>query len=253
MNSQNFIEIKNLKKSFASADNGTRLVLDIHNLSINRGEFFCVVGPSGCGKTTLLNLLTGFLRTDEGSVVINGQQITKPNSKFIQVFQEYGLFPWRTVYENIKFGLEIQNMRDKDINEVVEKYLTLVGLKGFENYFPNELSGGMQQRVAIARALAVDPEVLFMDEPFGALDAFTRLNMQKEIVRIWAETHKTIVFITHNIDEAIYLGDRVAIMSSDTKGVKKTIDIVVDRPRSALDNKLIEIKKIMYGELSITP
>lgn len=257
MSTQDCITIRDVKKSFASADNGSTLVLDIPELTIRKGEFFCVVGGSGSGKTTLLNLLTGFHRPDEGVITINGRPVTAPNPKYIQVFQEYGLFPWRTVYENIAFGLEVQHSSgkdahdSKDVRAAVEKHIALVGLKGFEQYYPNELSGGMQQRVAIARALAVEPEVLFLDEPFGALDALTRLNMQQELVRIWSTTHKTIVFITHNIDEATYLGDRVAILSSEAKGVKKVVDITVARPRDPLDNRLLDVKKVLYEELSM--
>ncbi|MFC4776831.1 ABC transporter ATP-binding protein [Paenibacillus sp. GCM10023252] len=192
---------------------------------VNTGEFVVIVGPSGCGKSTLLDLLAGLTKPTSGQILIDGKQIAGPALDRGIVFQQYALFPWKTAKGNIEFGLEAKGITGKEKVDKAREYLALVGLSGFEDRYPHELSGGMKQRVAIARSLAYDPDVLLMDEPFAALDAQTRETLQGELVRIWEQTKKTIVFITHGIDEAIYLGQRVAVMTSKPGRIKQIIDI----------------------------
>ena len=201
------------------------------DLKITSGEFVCIVGPSGCGKTTLLNILAGFLKPTGGSITLEGisNRITPP---IAMVFQEYALFPWRRVLDNIAFGLEMAHVDKKKRYEAAQDYLNMVGLAGYEQHFPHELSGGMKQRVAIARALANDPAVLLMDEPLGSLDAQTRVVLQRELVKIWQKTKKTIIYVTHSIDEAAYLGDRVIVLSTKPTVIRQEISIALERPRS---------------------
>lgn len=247
----NHIEIVKLKKSFAVAsESHSRIVLDVDELFIKRGEFFCLLGTSGCGKTTLLNILSGFIEPDSGYVAIDGQNVIKPSPHAIQVLQEYGLLPWKTVLQNVMFGLMIKDDRIKTARKIALQFIDLVGLKGFENNYPSEISGGMKQRVALARALAVNPKILLMDEPFGALDSLTRLNMQKEIERIWLETEKTILFVTHNVDEALELADRIAVMSEGK--IIKIVTVSSPRPRRLLHDKdSLELKKELYASLGV--
>ena len=245
------IVIKELKKIFPVSGSRPHLVLDIKSLSILKGEIFCILGASGCGKTTLLNILSGFLQPDSGQVLIDGKKILKPNPAYIQVFQEYGLFPWKNILQNITFGLEMRNDNKENIASTAKYFIDMVGLKGFEQHYPTEISGGMKQRTALARALAVNPEILFMDEPFGALDSLTRLNMQKELERIWLETKKTILFVTHNVDEALALADRIAVMTT-TGGIAKIIDVSSARPRHLTkDEYLLNLKRELYDTLGV--
>ncbi|MDR2136721.1 MAG: ABC transporter ATP-binding protein, partial [Synergistaceae bacterium] len=183
------------------------------NLEVGDGEFLAIVGPSGCGKSTLLDLLAGLNFPTEGTIRVNGKEIAGPALDRGFVMQGYALFPWRTVIRNVQIGLEIQKVSRRERARIAREYLDLVGLSGFENHYPCELSGGMQQRVAIARALACNPKILLMDEPFAAVDAQTRELLQEELLRIWEKTRKTVVFITHSIEEAVFLAERVAIMS----------------------------------------
>ena len=246
------ITISGLQKSFPNSGEKPRQVLNIDSLSIFKGEFFCLLGASGCGKTTLLNILSGFLKADSGQVLIDGKSIVKPNPTYIQVFQEYGLFPWKTVMQNVKFGLEMRDNNSTKIDSVSQNFINLVGLKGFENNYPAELSGGMKQRTALARALAVDPEILFMDEPFGALDSLTRLNMQKELERIYLETKKTILFVTHNVDEALALADRIAVMTTEPGKIAKIVEVSSVRPRRlTTDTNLLNLKRELYANLGV--
>lgn len=245
------IAIQGLRKNFTSGDSNPRLILDIESLDINRGEFFCLLGPSGSGKTTLLNILSGFLNPDSGQTLIDGKNVTEPDPGFIQVFQEYGLFPWKTVFQNVIFGLQIRNGNSKKNSSIAQDYIDLVGLKGFENHYPDELSGGMKQRTALARALAVNPKILFMDEPFGALDSLTRLKMQRELEKIWQETKKTILFVTHNVDEALTLGDRIGIMTTSGK-IEKIMKVISPRPRNlAIDDQLVSFRRELYSALGV--
>ncbi|MGG3641331.1 ABC transporter ATP-binding protein [Bacillus gobiensis] len=195
------------------------------NFEVKKGEFMVIVGPSGCGKSTFLDLVGGLSKPTSGQILLDGKPIEGPNLDRGIVFQQYALFPWKTAQGNIEFGLEAKGIPKKERVEQARYYLSLVGLSGFENRYPHELSGGMKQRVAIARSLAYNPDVLLMDEPFAALDAQTRETLQEELLRIWEKTKKTIIFITHGIDEAVYLGQRVAVMTSTPGTVKEIIDI----------------------------
>jgi NitT/TauT family transport system ATP-binding protein len=217
----------------------SNVVLQDFDLSVREGEFLSVLGPSGCGKSSFLNILAGLVPPTHGSVAIDGQVLSGVNRKLGVVFQGYALFPWRTVIENVEIGLEIRQIRHDERREQAAHYLSLVGLDGYGNHYPHQLSGGMRQRVAIARALAYGPEVLLMDEPFGALDAQTRESLQSELLGIWEKSAKTVVFITHSIDEAIFLSDRVAVMTRGPGRVKEVIDITLPRPRDdAVRNSL---------------
>jgi NitT/TauT family transport system ATP-binding protein len=203
------------------------------SLSVADGEFMALVGPSGCGKTSLLNIVAGLLPYEQGSVTIDGKRVAGPGIDRSVVFQNSSLLPWRTIAGNVRYGMEMQRRFDKaTMHQRTEYFLKLVGLSGFERHYPSELSGGMQQRVNLARALASDPAVLLMDEPFAALDAQTREFMQAELLKIWAKARKTVLFITHQINEAIYLADRVAVMSSRPGRVKEVFQVPFDRPRT---------------------
>lgn len=210
---------------------GRLLALDNINLQVEDGEFVTIVGPSGCGKTTFINLCDGLLKPTAGKISIDGQEVTGPGIDRGMVFQDSCLMPWRTVFKNVIFGLECQGLDNGEGQARARKFIKLVGLEGFEDHYPHELSGGMQQRCNLARALTVDPEILIMDEPFAALDAQTREIMQLELLRIWNEAKKTILFITHQINEAIYLADRVIVFGARPGKVKETIKIDIPRPR----------------------
>lgn len=225
------IEFRRATKRFAVRDSGRRgtttefTALSGVDLTIRSGEFLVLVGPSGCGKSTLLDLLGGLSRPNSGEVLVDGVPVTGPGLDRGIVFQQYALLPWRTALANVEFGLEAKRVPRSERSARAREYLALVGLTGFERRYPHELSGGMKQRVAIARSLAYDPAVLLMDEPFAALDAQTRETLQDELLRIWAKTRKTILFITHSIDEAVYLGQRVAVMTSRPGRIKEILDI----------------------------
>jgi NitT/TauT family transport system ATP-binding protein len=209
------------------------LALDDITLGVEDGEFLALVGPSGCGKTSLLNIVAGLLPYEEGSVVIDGRRVSGPGTDRAVVFQHASLLPWRTILGNVRYGMEMQRRFDEPaMRERADHFVKLVGLSGFEKHYPGELSGGMQQRVNLARALAADPTVLLMDEPFAALDAQTREFMQSELLKIWAKAKKTVLFITHQINEAVYLADRVAVLSSRPGRLKATFDIPFARPRT---------------------
>ncbi|WP_072804189.1 ABC transporter ATP-binding protein [Rhodococcoides yunnanense] len=225
------------------------------DLEVAAGEFLVLVGPSGCGKSTLLDLLGGLTDATSGRILLDGTPIHGPGLDRGIVFQQYALLPWRTARHNIEFGLEAKGLPKKERREIAQKYLELVGLESFADRFPHELSGGMKQRVAIARSLAFDPEVLLMDEPFAALDAQTRESLQDELLRIWKTTGKTIVFITHGIDEAIYLGQRVAVLTSRPGRIKTIVDVDIDRdvPDVRSDAKFRSLRHhvwtLLHGEV----
>ena len=199
--------------------------------NVERGEFVTIVGPSGCGKSTLLMLIAALLKPTRGALTLNGAPIAKPGSDRALVFQDFALLPWRTVLANVELGLELKGVAKDQRREAARRYVSMVGLKAFEDAFPHQLSGGMRQRVGIARALSVEPEVLLMDEPFGALDAQIRQVMASELLRIWERDRKTIIFVTHDIDEAIYLADRVIVMSASPGRIIREIAIDLPRPR----------------------
>ncbi|OYU46805.1 MAG: sulfonate ABC transporter ATP-binding protein [Burkholderiales bacterium PBB4] len=222
------IVVKDVNKVFKSSDREVVALKDIQ-LEIPRGQFVCLLGPSGCGKSTLLNAMAGFALPSSGSITADGHRITGPGPERGMVFQEYALFPWMTVEKNIGFGLDIKGTPPPEIDRIVGGLLAKLGLTDFRNRFPKDLSGGMRQRVAIARVLALDSPILLMDEPFGALDALTRRNLQDELLRIWSELGKTVIFVTHSIEEAIYLADRIVVMTYRPGTIKR--DLLVDLPR----------------------
>ncbi|UOF88750.1 ABC transporter ATP-binding protein [Fodinisporobacter ferrooxydans] len=232
------IEVSNISKTFQTKS-GPNCVLDKVNLNIYEGDFICVVGPSGCGKTTLLNILGGLTQTDEGIATHRGVPIAGPSPDRGVIFQQYALFPWKTVIENVAFGLKLKKIRKKERHERALHYLDLVGLTKFKNAYPKELSGGMKQRVAIARAYATDPEILLMDEPFGALDAQTRGQLQEELLKTWEKEKKTIFFITHDVEEAVILANRVIMMKANPGGIKHELKIDLPYPRSQ-ETKLLD-------------
>ena len=205
------ISIKQVGKVFQTEERDVVALQDI-NLEIPRGQFVCLLGPSGCGKSTLLNAIAGFALPSSGSIIADGQPVTGPGPERGMVFQEYALFPWMTVADNVAFGLQIKGLPKAQIDATVERLLAMLSLSDFRSRYPKDLSGGMRQRVAIARILALDSPIMLMDEPFGALDALTRRNLQDELLRIWAELKKTIIFVTHSIEEAIYLADRIIVL-----------------------------------------
>ncbi len=242
------IQIKGVEKTFTSIKGDKYQALAKISMDIYDGEFVCLLGPSGCGKTTLLNLIAGFEMPSSGEVLIDGKAVERPDPRHITLFQNPNLFPWRTVLGNVRYGLEMNGMSKDERNKTALEYIRIVGLERFINNHPHELSGGMQQRAAIARALAVDPDIIFMDEPFGALDAMTRMNMQEEVSRIWQERNKTIVFVTHDINESVYLADRVVVMTPHPGRIKNIIPVNLDRPRDRTGYRFDEIRNQIYNE-----
>ncbi|WP_313705049.1 ABC transporter ATP-binding protein [Massilia sp.] len=222
------IQINGVNKVFASEERQVVALQDI-NLDIPRGQFTCLLGPSGCGKSTLLNAVAGFSPPTSGTILVDGAPVAAPGPDRGMVFQEYALFPWMTVEQNVGFGLDIKGLPKAEIARTVDELLRMLSLSDFRQRYPKDLSGGMRQRVAIARVLALDSPIMLMDEPFGALDALTRRNLQDELLRIWAELKKTILFVTHSIEEAIYLADRIVVMTYRPGTVKR--DMLVDLPR----------------------
>ena len=238
--SESKIVLENISRIYQiKSNNGQRqksfVALREINLKVRNGELISIVGPSGCGKSTLLDLIAGLARPNSGQIFIDGRLIKGPALDRGIVLQGYALFPWRTVIDNVGFGLEIKGVPKKERRQISQQFINLVGLQGFEERYPYELSGGMKQRVAIARALAYDPEVLLMDEPFAAVDAQTREALQDELLLIWEQTKKTIIFVTHSIEEAIYLADRVAVMTPNPGTIKDVLEIKLPRPRHSSD------------------
>ena len=220
--------VKNLNKCYRVRE-GNLPALSAVDLEVAEGEFVSIVGPSGCGKSTLLYILGGFIRADSGVIEVGGKAVTGPGTDRGVVFQEYALFPWLTVTQNIRYGLEMTGVARREREETVRRLVRTIGLEGFEHRFPRELSGGMKQRVAIARTLAYDPNILLLDEPFGALDAQTRETMQDELLRLWQATRKTVVMVTHDVNEAVYLSDRVLVMSQRPGRMVAKFSIAIDR------------------------
>lgn len=237
----NIIEIENMSKTFYSESNKETLALKNINLNIKEQEFICIIGPSGSGKSTLLRLIEGLIFPTEGSIKVLGQEVKKPLEQASMVFQEYSLMPWRTVLENVSFGLEVKKIKKTQRESISKEILKTFGLEDFINSYPYELSGGMQQRVAIARAIATSPLILFMDEPFGALDAYTRFQMQKELIEFWLEEKRTVLFVTHSVEEAIFLGTKVILMSPRPGEIAKEYEIDLEYPRNRFDPTFGEI------------
>ncbi len=225
-------------------------VLQDIDLEVRAGEFICLLGPSGCGKSTLLNIIAGFLSPGTGTVTIDGKTVDGPDPRRIFVFQERGVFPWLTVEGNVGFGLFKQTREERE--ERVARYVKLVGLEGFEKSYPGELSGGMKQRLEVARALAVDPDMLLMDEPFSALDSITRLSMRSELLRIWRAERKTILFVTHDIDEAIQLADRIVLLSARPATVQQVVTIDLRHPRDTNSTHYLACRAGLAGQIGLS-
>lgn len=245
------IVVRDVEKTFTNGRRGKVTALKGVNLAVREGELLCLLGPSGSGKSTLLDLMAGFDQPSSGQVLIDGRSVVKPNPKFVTIFQDYGLFPWRTVLGNVEYGLEARGLTTRERRETAGDYIRLVGLMDFSNRHPHELSGGMKQRVALARALAVEPDILFMDEPFGALDVFTRMKMEEELINLWQKNRCTIVFVTHDIEEATYLADRVAILSADPGRIETIITIELGRPRDRTGYEFDGVRNDVFEELGL--
>jgi ABC-type nitrate/sulfonate/bicarbonate transport system ATPase subunit len=249
------IEVQGLKKSFQS-DKGPLSVVDDVSFTVGDGEFVAVVGPSGCGKSTLMNMMAGFLRPDSGTVIIDGVPRSKPNSKGILISQHGSVFPWLTVRENLMFGLGhgssgLNGHVDHNRMKIADHYAEIVGLKGFEDSYPYELSGGMLKRTELARALAVKPEILYMDEPFSALDALMSLRMRNELLRILAEERHTTLLITHDVEEAIHLADRIVVLSPRPTRIQATYDVPFAHPRKISSRAAQELRVTILRELGV--
>lgn len=242
------LSAEQINMTFARDGNSTQ-VLRAVNLQVAAGEFLCILGPSGCGKSTLLNTFAGFLAPTSGSVKIDGEVVTGPDPRRIFVFQERGVFPWLTVEGNIGFGLSKLTRAERDLR--IAHYVKLVGLEGFEKAYPSELSGGMKQRLEVARALAVNPDVLLLDEPFGALDSITRLTMRRELLRIWEAERNTIIFVTHDIEEAVQLADRVAVMSDRPATIQRIVEIDIPHPRDISSPRYLELRNGIFNQLGL--
>ena len=239
------VDVSNVTISFEE-ENQTHVILDDVSLNIEKGEFICLLGPSGCGKSTLLNAMAGFLKPTSGEIKIENQIVQKPSMKYVTIFQNYGLLPWRTVQKNVELGLETQKYSKEKKANIASHYLKMVGLEHAAKKRPAQLSGGMQQRVAIARALAVEPDILFMDEPFGALDAITRMKLQTDILEIAQDTKKTVVFVTHDIEEAVFLADRIVIMSANPGRIKALLTVQLPKHRDRTSNDFLMIRDKVY-------
>ncbi|WP_041279661.1 ABC transporter ATP-binding protein [Desulfobacula toluolica] len=254
------IKAKHLRKIFNENQTNSQVVaIDDFSLDIKKNEFVAIVGPSGCGKSTFLLMVAGLEKATSGTLLLHDKPVGKPEASRAIVFQEYLLFPWKTVKSNIEFGPSLQKIPKKDLEKIGRHYIDMVGLNGFENRYPHELSGGMKQRVAIARALANEPDILLMDEPFGALDSLTRESLQMELLTIWQQTTCTVLFVTHSITEAVYLADRVVVMSKRPGRIKDIIPINLERPRYRemyVSNEFREyenmLKEIVWKEVGDT-
>ena len=247
-----YIEVKNASKTFPQED---KIFTAFEHISLNieKGEFICLLGPSGCGKSTLLNAMAGFDLVTEGSITIDGEEVKAPSTKYVTIFQNYGLLPWRTVQKNVELGLEQKKIPKEERRKIAEKYIELVGLSNFKKVHPRQLSGGMQQRVSIARALAVDPEIVFMDEPFGALDAITRMKLQDDILSISRREKKTIIFVTHDIEEAVYLADKIVILTPTPGKLKCVVEVPLKGYRERTSGDFLKIRDHIFELFNMKP
>jgi ABC-type nitrate/sulfonate/bicarbonate transport system ATPase subunit len=244
--------IHDLSVVFRRRRGGEVVAVDALSLTVHDKEFVCIVGPSGCGKSTLLRVIAGLSRPQTGEVTLDGERVTAPGADRGMVFQSYTLFPWLTVQGNVEFGPRLSGRSPEECAQVAHRYIDLVGLAGFEHAYPKELSGGMQQRAAIARSLANDPEILLMDEPFGALDAQTRSLMQELLLRVWEQTHKTVLFVTHDIEEAILLADRIYVMTARPGRIKHEVRVPIPRPRTVAvfdSDGFIRLRREIYQSI----
>ena len=242
------LSLRGLRMTFRTEAGEVRVLEDV-DLDVREGELVCILGPSGCGKSTLLNVVAGFLAPTAGSVRIDGEEVRGPDPRRIYVFQERGVFPWLTVEGNIGFGLGRLDRAERERR--IAHYVRMVGLSGFERAYPHELSGGMKQRVEVARALAVDPDMLFLDEPFGALDSITRLVMRGELLRIWQAERKTILFVTHDIEESVQLADRVVVMSARPARIRRIVPIDLPHPRDLSSRRYLELRDGIFEEIGL--
>lgn len=249
MSTQQKVVFEGVTKLFQRQGEDLEVLRDIE-LSVAQGEFVCLLGPSGCGKSTLLNIAGGFEGPTSGRVLIDGEPVLGPDSRRVFVFQEYGIFPWASVWDNVALGLR-QLSKDEQ-HRIVSQVIELVGLKGFESTYPQELSGGMKQRVEVARALAVDPDVIFMDEPFGALDSLTRLSLRSELIRIWHESGKTILFVTHDVDESIQLAQRIVVFTDRPGCIREIVPVPMEHPRDLGSPEYGQIKNRLYDLLGVS-
>jgi NitT/TauT family transport system ATP-binding protein len=246
------IEVKNINKSFKSKKNDQLSVLSDVNLTIDDGELVCLLGPSGCGKTTLLRLIAGLDQPTSGEIIANGEKVEKPSGDRAVIFQQYSLFPWLTVLQNVTFGLEMTNKGSKEENiETAERYLTRVGLIDFKDSYPHELSGGMKQRVAIIRSLLNHSPILLMDEPFSALDMQNRHKLQEQLIGVWKRFENTIVFVTHDVDEAVYLADKIVIMDKNPGRIAYVVDVDIERPRKRDSKEFIALQERIVEDLDM--
>lgn len=246
------IELKNVTKNYHMDNGNTKLVLNSIDLKIENGDFMCLLGPSGCGKSTLLRLISGLERESSGEIIIDGQNVQDGNHHSAFVFQNYALFPWMTVLENVMFGIRIKGIKDKKEEEHnARELISYVKLDGYENSYINRLSGGMKQRVAIARALLVQPQILYMDEPFGALDTFTRMDLQDLLLQICEKRKMTVIFVTHDIDEAIYLGNKVALMNGNTGTVQNILKIDKASTKDRSTTEFNQYRTQIYKEFNL--
>lgn len=243
------LEINNITKKFSNGRGESSVVLDGISFEVTEEEFVCFLGPSGCGKTTLLRIIAGLELPTKGEIILDGSRIKEPTSQMGMIFQEYSLLPWCSVAENVSIGLEIQKVHKEECITKVRKYLDLVNLSGFAESYPYELSGGMRQRVAIARALAVEPTVLLMDEPFGALDPQTRKLIQTEILEIQEKTKKMILFVTHSVDEAVFLADKLVILSASPAKIHEIVPVSLERPRDRTSPDFGELRQYVLDLL----
>lgn len=243
-----FLEIVDVHKTFVNDKGAVRALAGV-SLSVEKGEFVVIIGPSGCGKTTLLQIVAGLEEPTKGEVRINGRRVNRWGKDRTMIFQDYSLFPWLTVRGNVEFGLRMAGVSPEERLKVVDELIRKVGLEGFENFYPHELSGGMQQRVALARALAIDPAVLLMDEPFASVDALTRRELQVELVRLWSECRKTILFVTHSLREALILADRIVVMTPRPGRVKAIFTVDLPRPRENYLRELASWEARLMAEL----
>lgn len=250
------VEIQRVSKSFQkTVNNGSMEIQAVANvnLSVRENEFISIIGPSGCGKTTLLKMIDGLLPYDSGEILINGRKVTAPGPDRAVVFQTFALLPWRTVFENVEFSLELRRVSKEEREKTAREYIRRVGLAEFENHYPHELSGGMQQRAGLARALAVNPTILLMDEPFGSVDAQTRQLLQEELLELWQREQKTVIFVTHSMDEAVYLSDRVVVMTPRPGRVAEILEVPLPRPRAAeevrRDPRFVDLTNYIWDSL----
>ena len=246
------IEVKNINKSFISKKNEQLSVLKDINLTIDDGELVCLLGPSGCGKTTLLRLIAGLDQPTSGEIIANGEKVVEPSGDRAVIFQQYSLFPWLTVLQNVTFGLEMTNKGSKEENiETAERYLTRVGLIDFKDSYPHELSGGMKQRVAIIRSLLNHSPILLMDEPFSALDMQNRHKLQEQLIGVWKRFENTIVFVTHDVDEAVFLADKIVIMDRNPGRIAEIVEVDIERPRKRESEEFIQLQESIVDKLDM--